>query len=84
MNAIGATDKYRELGKKIMDAAPSLRFPELGDAVTKDTLAVAYCSSSTGTGTLDPWDVPAVLDTKASGKGGCSDLMVVYLRPAGK
>ena len=77
-------EKYREAGQKVMASAPRIAFPELGEAVTKDTPAVAYCSSSLGKGIIDPWDAPDVFFTKASGKGGCSDLILVYLRPAGK
>lgn len=74
-------EAQRELGRKVMAAAPYLAFPELGDPITKDTPAVAYCSSSVGNDVLDPFNAQNV---KATGKGRCQDLMTVYLRPAGK
>ena len=76
-----ATQRYREQGRKVMAAAPSLAFPEMGDPITKDTPAVAYCSSSVGNDVLDPFNSQNV---KATGKGKCEDFMTVYLRPAGK
>jgi|GEM_PF-5778045 len=41
-------EKQKALGQKVMDVALQVAFPELGDAVTKATPAVAYCSSSVG------------------------------------
>lgn len=74
-------ETQRDLGRKVMAAAPYLAFPELGDPITKDTPAVAYCSSSVGNDVLDPWNAQNV---KATGKGRCQDMMTIFLRPAGK
>lgn len=74
-------EKEREMGRKVMEAAPYLVFPELGGTITKDTPAVAYCSSSVGNDVLDPWNAQNV---RVTGKGRCIDFMTVYLRSAGK
>jgi hypothetical protein len=74
-------EKQRELGRRVMEAAPYLIFPELGDPITKDTPAVAYCSSSTQKEPVDPWDSQNV---KPTGKGRCQDLVIVYLRQGAK
>lgn len=74
-------ERQRDLGRQVMAAAPYLAFPELGDAITKDTPAVAYCSSSAGNDVLDPWNAQNV---KVTGRGKCEDFMTIYLRPAGK
>lgn len=67
-----------EIGSRITAAAPYLAFPELGDSVTKETPAVAYCSTSNGSFDLfSPFDVS---QSKATGRGGCSDFLTVYLR----
>lgn len=74
-------ERERALGRKLLEIYPAIAFPELGDAVTKDTPAVAYCSSSSGQDVTNPFQIQGV---KAPGRGGCSDFLTVYLRPAGK
>lgn len=76
VNTLTATEKQRELGRRVMEAAPYLAFPELGDD-PKSAPAVAYCSSSVGKEPVDPFAASAV---KPTGKGRCEDLVTVYLR----
>ena len=70
-------ESRRGLGRTIMSAAPDIAFPELGDPITKDTQAVAYCSSTVGNGLAKPFDVESV---KSMGKGRCAEVLVVYVK----
>jgi len=66
----------REMGRKLMSVAPDIVFPELGNPITKQTPAVAYCSSTVGKGLAHPFDA----DVSAMGKGRCAEVMVVYVK----
>lgn len=76
-----AQERQREIGRKIMQAAPYMAFPDLGDQVNGRTPAIAVCSASTA---KDPVTLNGAGMFKATGKGRCDDTITVYLRPAGK
>ena len=67
----------RGFGRLLMSAASAIAFPELGDPITEETPAVAYCSSTVGKGLSKPFDAASV---KAMGKGRCAEVMIVYVK----
>jgi hypothetical protein len=69
-------ERSREDGRKVMAAAPYLAFPELGDD-PRGAPGVCVCSSSVQKEQVDPF---ALESLKATGKGGCSDLMYCMVK----
>jgi hypothetical protein len=76
VSLIGLLASNPEDGRKVMEAASYLNFPEL-DGFDKNATGWCVCSSSVQKDQLDPF---ALEGLKATGKGRCQDLMVCTVK----